>query len=143
MSTSVVHRILTIDDNPAIHEDFRKLFAVELGEATSYDEIESEVFGGEEKIAAEQNFELDAASQGQEGLEKVRAAFAAGRPYALAFVDVRMPPGWDGVETIEQLWKVDPELQVVICTAYSDYSWQVMRQRLGNSDNLLVLKKNF
>ena len=143
MSTLTIHRILTIDDNPAIHEDFRKLFAVDLVEAASFDEIESDVFGGDEKPAFAQTFDLESASQGQEGLEKVRAALDAGRPYSLAFVDVRMPPGWDGVETIQHLWKADPDLQVVICTAYSDYSWEEMRQRLGNSDSLLVLKKPF
>ena len=70
-------------------------------------------------------------------------ALGAGRPYALAFVDVRMPPGWDGVETIERIWQVDPDLQIVICTAYSDYSWEDMQRRLGQSDSLLVLKKPF
>ena len=68
----------------------------------------------------------------------LREAVAAGRPYALAFVDVRMPPGWDGVETITRFRKVDPDLQTVICTAYSDYSWNDIQRRLGHSDSLLV-----
>jgi len=68
-------------------------------------------------------FEIDSAFQGQEGLAKVQHALNEGRPYAMAFVDVRMPPGWDGIETISRIWKMYPELQVVICTAYSDYSW--------------------
>ena len=54
-----------------------------------------------------------------------------------------MPPGWDGVETIEKLWQVDSELQTVICTAFADYSWQEMVARLGRSDRLLILKKPF
>jgi PAS domain S-box-containing protein len=54
-----------------------------------------------------------------------------------------MPPGWDGVETIEHLWQVDPALQVVVCTAYSDYSWEKMTVRLGVNDNLVILKKPF
>ena len=143
MSTPTIHRVLTIDDNPAIHEDFRKLFSDKSRDLAVFDELESSVFGGTAPASQVQPFDLDSASQGQEGLEKVKAALAAGRPYALAFVDVRMPPGWDGIETIAQIWKVDPELQVVICTAYSDYSWDDMRQRLGNSDSLLVLKKPF
>jgi PAS domain S-box-containing protein len=73
----------------------------------------------------------------------VRAAEAAGRPFALAFVDVRMPPGWDGVETIHRIWEAHPQLQVVICTAYSDYSWEEMIRRIGRSDSLLILKKPF
>ena len=76
-------------------------------------------------------FELESAFQGKEALEKTIIGIAAGKPYALAFVDVRMPPGWDGIETIEHLWQVDPALQVVVCTAYSDYSWEKMTVRLG------------
>ncbi len=143
MTAPIVHRILTIDDNPAIHDDFRKLFADQIVDSAAFDALESSVLGNAIQVSHAQPFDLDSADQGQEGLKKVKAALAAGRPYALAFVDIRMPPGWDGVETIAHLWKADPELQVVICTAYSDYSWDDMRRRLGNSDNLLVLKKPF
>ena len=73
----------------------------------------------------------------------VKEALKAGRPYALAFVDVRMPPGWDGVETTQKLWEVDPCLQVVLCTAYSDYSWDKMFELFGPRDDLLILKKPF
>jgi signal transduction histidine kinase/PleD family two-component response regulator len=61
----------------------------------------------------------------------------------MAFVDVRMPPGIDGIETIEKAWKADRGLQVVLCTAYSDYSWEEMIGRLGRSDNFVILKKPF
>jgi two-component system NtrC family sensor kinase len=88
-------------------------------------------------------FELDSAFQGQEGLAKVEAALQEGLPYAMAFVDMRMPPGWDGVETIEHLWRADPDLQVVICTAYSDTSWEEVLRRLAAHDRLLILKKPF
>ena len=54
-----------------------------------------------------------------------------------------MPPGWDGVETIQQIWKVDPRLQIVICTAHSDYSWDQVLGALGVEDRLLLLKKPF
>lgn len=73
----------------------------------------------------------------------VRRAQQEGRPYAMAFVDVRMPPGWDGIETISRIWKMYPALQVVICTAYSDYSWEEMIRQVGKTDNLVILKKPF
>ena len=88
-------------------------------------------------------FRIDSAYQGQEAFEMVKKAVAEGDPYALAFVDVRMPPGWDGIETLENIWHAAPELQAVICTAYSDYSWDEMTRRLGQTDNLLILKKPF
>ncbi|MEO6785191.1 MAG: response regulator, partial [Chthoniobacteraceae bacterium] len=137
-------RILLIDDNPAIHEDFKKVLLTSQVRNDALDEAEAMLF--EEKPKAKQQavkFTIDSAFQGQEALEKVRKGIAEGEPFALAFVDVRMPPGWDGVETIERLWQEDPSLQIVVCTAFSDYSWETMSERLGVSDNLVLLKKPF
>jgi two-component system, sensor histidine kinase and response regulator len=141
MSTQHNRRILLIDDMPAIHQDFRKILQ-SAPDSSDLDAIEAELFGSEAKTALAA-FELDSAYQGQEGLAKVCAALQAGVPYSMAFVDMRMPPGWDGVETIEHLWRVDPRLQVVICTAYTDYSWEEVLRRLELSDRLLILKKPF
>ena len=136
-------RVLVIDDNAAIHEDFRKVLNGMPAEADAVlDLLESEVLGGTTHESTPQ-FELDVALQGQEGVKMAHAAVDNGRPYALAFVDMRMPPGWDGVETIEHLWKVDPSLQVVICSAHSDYEWNQVVARLNFSDQLLVLRKPF
>jgi CheY-like chemotaxis protein len=88
-------------------------------------------------------FELRFADQGQVGLHMVEQSVAARAPYALAFVDMRMPPGWDGLLTIEQIWKADPNIQVVICTAFSDHPWREIAARLGKTDRLLILRKPF
>ena len=141
VATDLNRRILVIDDNLAIHEDLRKILS---GEGEVQAELEDdEVFLFDAAPVAITNFEIDSAYQGEEGLQKVREAAAEGRPYALAFVDVRMPPGWDGIETIGHLREADPNLQAVICTAYSDYSWRDIQRRLGHSDSLLILKKPF
>ena len=138
------NRILIIDDNPSIHDDFRKvLAAVNSEKLRDLEDDEAALFGTEQSKPSGMTFELSSAHQGQEGLEAVRAAAQAGRPFAMAFVDVRMPPGWDGVETISRIWKEYPDLQVVICTAYSDYSWDDIARALGESDSVLILKKPF
>lgn len=136
-------RILVVDDMPSMHQDFRK----SLQGASAPDalmELEDHLFGdtAPAPLHAPQ-FRIDSAYQGQEALQLVEAAIAAADPYAVAFVDMRMPPGWDGVETIERLWRVDPQLQVVICTAYSDHPWDEVLQRLDVQDRLLVVKKPF
>jgi two-component system, cell cycle sensor histidine kinase and response regulator CckA len=136
-------RILVVDDNPAIHEDFRKILGPAGGAAGGSAELAALLFDDLSVQEPAETFDIDYAHQGQEALGLVVAAVAAGRPYALAFVDVRMPPGWDGIETIRRLWDADTRLQVVICTAYSDYSWEQIRTGLGRPDNLLVLKKPF
>ncbi len=146
MSTSkngTVHRILVIDDNPSIHKDFQTIL-LEEEESTTLSALRSEVFGESNKDPVGKSvYELDFATQGKEGREKVKQACSDNRPYELAFVDMRMPPGWDGLKTIEHIWQVDPNVQVVICTAYSDYSWAEISERLGRSENLLILKKPF
>ena len=135
------HRILVIDDNTAIHDDLRKVLLGEVETQEQLQDDESLLFGIQPMPLTK--FEIDSAYQGQEGLEKLKQSLAEGRPYALAFVDVRMPPGWDGVETVTHLWQEYPNLQVVVCTAYSDYSWNDIQRRLGQSENLLILKKPF
>ena len=135
-------RILIVDDNAAIHEDFRKILAPEAADSHAIDNLESLIFG-DAAAPTQTCFELAHAYQGQESLTRVEESLAEGRPFALAFVDIRMPPGWDGIETIARLWAVNPELQVVICTAYSDYGWDSITQRLGTSDSLVILKKPF
>ncbi len=138
-----MHRILIIDDNPNIHKDFATIL-VEEEESDSFKALRNEVLGEDGGNRATGNmYELDFASQGGEGCQKISRACNKGRPYEVAFVDMRMPPGWDGLETIENIWKIDPGLQIVICTAYSDYSWADITDRLGKSENLLILKKPF
>ena len=137
------YRVLIIDDNRAIHEDIRKILGGAAQEDTDLDATAAALFDGAVSSKGKFDLEIDSAFQGHEGLELVQQALAAERPYALAFVDVRMPPGWDGIETISRLWQVQPDLQVVICTAYSDYSWDEMITKLGQTDSLVILKKPF
>ena len=139
----MTHRILVIDDNPSIHKDFQTIL-IDEEESATLNELRNQVFGDKNnKPSTKSVYELDFASQGKEGCEKVRVACSENRPYELAFVDMRMPPGWDGLKTIEHIWQIDPKVQVVICTAYSDYSWGEITEQLGRSENLLILKKPF
>lgn len=139
LSVAPNRRILIVDDTPEIHQDFRKILGPQDKEHLS--SIETSLFGSHQ--APGQHFQLDSAYQGQEAVELVKRAQAEGRPYALAFLDLRMPPGWDGLQTIEHLWKIDPHLQIALCTAFSDYSWEAMAERIEFGDQLLILKKPF
>jgi len=136
-------RILIIDDNAAIHLDFRKVLSAQAEHSAqaALDVLEANLFGDAAAVAVRPNFDIDSAHQGQEGVEMANRARAEGRPYAMAFVDMRMPPGWDGLQTIERLWATDPDVQVVICSAHTDYDWTEVVARLGHSDRLLVLRK--
>lgn len=134
-------RILLIDDNPAIHEDFRKILGTALhGEAELL--RSAQLLFGKSK-STRPVFQIDSAFQGQEGVALIARAQELQQPYAMAFIDMRMPPGWDGLETVVNIWQQDPELQIVICTAYSDYSWEQIRDKLGQTERLVILKKPF
>ena len=136
-------RLLVIDDHQSIHADFRKILQPEDESSIKLDAAGAELFGEGPRHARTMGFEMDSALSGEDGLARVREALAADRPYALAFVDVRMAPGWDGIETTARICASDANIQIVICTAYSDYSWEEMMGRLGQSDRLVILKKPF
>lgn len=138
-------RILIIDDNPDIHQDFQRILLPQAEMSSEgLDDLEAKLFGDTEEVVEPAiQFQLASAMQGEEACSMVKAAVSQNNRYALAFIDMRMPPGWDGLETIRHLWQVDPKLEVVICTAYSDYSLAEIFSEVGASDQLLVLKKPF
>ena len=138
-------RVLAIDDNPSIHEDFRKVLLNDPSE-NSLAESEALLFGevaSNTKNCPNFNYVIDSAFQGKDGFELVREAIESGKPYSAALIDVRMPPGWDGVETARRIWEIAPELPIVLCTAYSDYGWEEIVNQLPKMDQLLILKKPF
>ena len=135
-------RILVIDDSVALHEDYRRILCRPADRA-ALNQLEALLFDQPEPAENGFSCELDFAHQGDEGLALVRRSVSEGRNYAVAFVDMRMPPGWDGLETVQELWQADPDLQVVVCTAYADYSWREMLRQLGRNDRWLILKKPF
>ena len=138
----IEYRIIIIDDVPGIHEDFRGILlpVVDTGQL---DLMARDLLGIEVKPSLKRSFVLEHSMQGEDGVEKIRQSVYQQRPFALAFVDMRMPPGWDGLTTIEQIWEIDPNIHIVICTAYSDHSMDTIIERLGLTDKLLILKKPF
>jgi diguanylate cyclase (GGDEF)-like protein len=137
-------RILIIDDQEAIHEDYRKIICPVRPRRAAFSEVESQLFGDELADESEgELYEVDSAFQGRDAVTLVEKALAEGKPYAVAFVDIRMPPGWDGIQTVRKIWAIDPEILIVLCSAYSDYSWEDIVRELGRTDRFLILRKPF
>lgn len=140
-------RILLIDDERPVHDAYHTVLAGSPVADAAFDDLEAEMFGDASEPSpaggGEIAFELTSAHQGEEGVDLCKQAVESGNPFAMAFVDMRMPPGIDGLETVRRLWEIAPELQVVICSAYTDYSWDEVRAKLGYSSRLLILKKPF
>ncbi|MGM0576367.1 MAG: ATP-binding protein [Myxococcota bacterium] len=136
--------ILIVDDNPAIHEDFRKILRPTAQHDAVLSELEAALFAETSQPAARTpSYEVHSAYPGKDAVAMVGDAVARDEAFSLAFVDIRMPPGMDGIETLNRLWEVDPQLQAVICTAYSDRTWANMTEALGRTDQFLILKKPF
>ena len=106
-------RVLVIDDNHAVHDDFRKILSPLKSTHAGFEDGEKCLFGNSVTTVEMPRFEVDSAYQGEEGANRVKKAMEEGRPYAMAFVDLRMPPGWDGVKTAQEIWKIDPGIQIV------------------------------
>jgi len=143
MRTPETYRVLVVDNHPDIHAVFRKILEAEDGLASQWVQVEAEVPGTRARGRPAPRFEVDCTRQGEEGLTEVMRALQAERPYSVAFVEARLPPGWDGIETIGHLWKADPALEVVLCTSVSDYSLQDSLRQARRTDHLLVLKTPF
>lgn len=145
MSTPGSHetpRLLVIDDYQAIHDDIRKLLAAGDDSSERMAQLETDLFGTTSKPVGPR-FRITSALQGEDGLACVRRALDEEDPFAVVVIDVRMPPGWDGVETIARIREIDRDVQIILCTAYSDYRWGDLASRLGHSADLLILKKPF
>jgi two-component system, cell cycle response regulator len=147
MITDTPRRILVIDDQISIHEDYQKIIRPKLIDSDDLSKVTRELFGDVPAAAGgdawQEEFEIDSAYQGEEGICRVQEALQQGRPYSMAFVDIRMPPGMDGIETVTRIWEIDSEILIVLSSAYSDYSWEEMARRLGRTDRFLILKKPF
>jgi diguanylate cyclase (GGDEF)-like protein len=143
LSNQELARILIVDDYRPIHDDFRKIL-LDRDSDENLRDLEEAVFGeAAPSRDARMAFRVDSAYQGSEALTLVQRSLEEHQPYSVAFIDMRMPPGWDGLNTIERIWAVDPHIQIVICSAYSDHDWEELTARLGRSDKLLVVKKPF
>ncbi|MDR3490909.1 MAG: EAL domain-containing protein [Gammaproteobacteria bacterium] len=131
-------RVLIVDDSKQTHEIFNRLLNLQ-GKMQFSTKAKEKNFNS----SLFPTFSVDSSFQGKDAVELVRQSIVENEPYALAFVDIRMPPGWDGLETIKRIWELDKNIQIVICTAYSDYSWEETVTDLAAFDNFLILKKPF
>lgn len=142
------NRILVIDDDSGILEIFREVLvgapAAGAGSLGELNQLLSMMSGaGGEQRSDGRHFLVDTATQGEEGFRLLQQAKKAEQPYSVVFVDMRMPPGWDGVRTIREIHAFDPYVQLVIVTAYSDASVAEIVKNVGFTDRLLYLKKPF
>jgi signal transduction histidine kinase len=142
------YRILITDDNSAIHEDIASILNHHFSKNKELSALDRELFGGDDAELQHEKqqiiqYRIDHAYSGEEAIEKVAKAHAENDPYALIFMDVRMPPGIDGIVAVQKIWEQYPNIEIVICSAYSDYNWENIIKIFGKTDKLMFLQKPF
>ena len=134
------HRVLVVDDQKDIHDDFKEML---LPRAAAADDLAASFLGGEEPDHRLPEFELLHAMGGEEACELVARAARDERPIAVAYIDIRMPPGIDGVETVRRIRRVDRAIEIVLMTAYTETSLADIVQDMELLHKLLYIRKPF
>ena len=146
-------RVLVVDDEPAVLDAYRQV----LGKAASssadreaMDELRAQLFvagaGAPTTVGSvpqRNQFEPVFCNGAEAAVTAVREACGAGRPFAVVFLDMRMPPGPDGIWAAERIREIDPQVEIVICTAYSDVDPMEISRRVPPEDKLFYLQKPF
>jgi signal transduction histidine kinase len=141
-----MNNLLFIDDEDEILKSYKRIFE-KSSKSSDLKGLAADFFG--EAVAS---YDLDndgaeyvayTASQGLDGVELVKKQLELNDPFKVAFIDMRMPPGINGLETAKRIRKLDPKIEIVIVTAYSDIDFKNIVKELGSPDKLLYLKKPF
>jgi CheY-like chemotaxis protein len=136
------NRILIVDDDPGIRDLYREILSPtqreeKLSKDTSLATEQHQII----ESAAQDNYDLVLTDNGTEAVKEVEKAVEQENPFAVAFIDMKMP-GIDGAETAKRIFTVDPNIKVVIVTAYSEYTPEDII-RITERDDILYLRKPF
>lgn len=135
-------RILLIDDNKEIWDVFRSILSP-CEESNPSGRLLANLLNPSCPMEQKPTFNLSFAKQGQEGVELIQKSIEENTPFAVVFMDIRMPPGWNGMQTGAKIREIDPSIQIVVVTAYSDYSLSEIVRTIGAPEKLLFLRKPF
>ena len=141
MDSDQNNRVLIVDDQREIHDDFDEMLGTG-GTKSLTDDLASS-FLDEDDGVPRFDFELLHATSGEQALEVVTQAHATQSPIAAAYVDIRMPPGIDGIETIRRIRGIDRHVEIIIMTAYTDQRFEDIVQNMELLDKLLYIRKPF
>ena len=133
-------RVLIVDDQRDIHDDFEEML---MPRRAAADDLAASFLGGEEADHHLPEFELLHAMGGEEACEVVRRAARDGAPIAVAYIDIRMPPGIDGVDTVREIRGIDRAIEIVLMTAYTDTSLAEIVEDMELLHKLLYVRKPF
>ena len=139
--------ILIVDDNGDIHDDFKQILlkgnaSLSTLKSEANDILNQLLDTNQDKHLEEvEKYAITSSFQGLDAIELVKNEQTP--PFALAFIDMRMPPGIDGLETLKQIHHLDENIEIVICTAYQDYDVEHILRETEHVNGIMLIKKPF
>jgi signal transduction histidine kinase len=138
-------RILAVDDEAKVLDTYMHILSGvgTLNNDVEFNDLETRLFGLKSQSKRDNNFSITLCRQADEAISAVKSSIEENKKFALCFLDVRMPPGIDGIKTAEALRKLDKDINIAIVTAYSDYNPLEIEARVPPIDKLFYLQKPF
>ena len=134
-------KVLIVDDQKDIHDDFEEMLRPRA--TATADDLAASFLSHEEPDHHLPAFELLHAMGGEEACALLKREEQRQRPFAVAYVDIRMPPGIDGVATVRNIRRIDRAIEIVLMTAYTDTPLADIVQDMELLHKLLYIRKPF
>jgi CheY-like chemotaxis protein len=125
-------KVLVADDDENVLECYREAFGEEdqTNQMKALDLLTAELFDTHKDLEFQPKFNIVACNQGDDAIKFAEAARADGEPFDVVILDVRMPPGIDGVEAGSRIRKLDPDVEIVFVTGFSDVPFEELQRRV-------------
>ena len=142
-------RVLVVDDNRELWHNYDEVLALQRSPVSEeLQQLVRTVFDYKEHEVHDNylfnSITLDYSHTATDANNKIDAAYVNGKPYHVIFIDVQMPPDVDGITATRQIWEKHPEQQIILCTAYSKYTFAEINKVLqSRRHNLLMMRKPF
>jgi len=146
LQQTTTNRVLVVDDDALLIGEYVRClgedFEPDVNTATLSD-LEKVLFGEETDEHGAARFEVHSRNQGEAAVAAVKAAIAQGRQYAIVFIDIRMPPGMDGIEAAKQIRQLDPNVNIVVVTGSESPEPENLGKKIPPADKIFFFKKPF
>jgi CheY-like chemotaxis protein len=140
------NRVLVVDDDVQLIGEYLRCLGTDFEPANAtatLGDLEKVLFGEDTDERGAARFEVQSRRQGEAAVDAVNDAVAAGNPYAIVFLDIRMPPGIDGIEAARRIRKLDANVNIVIVTGSLSPEPENLGKEIPPADRIFFFKKPF
>ena len=146
INQTITNRILVVDDDASLIDEYLRCLGEDYepdSATTTLTELEKVLFGDEVNESGAATFSVESRNQGEKAVEAVEDAIKTGKKYTIVFLDIRMPPGIDGIEAAKRIRKLDPDVNIVIVTGSVSAEIDNLDAEVPPADKIFFFKKPF